>query len=68
MDKERFKGIPALAGIAEKIGEEWEIPPFPDVPYPETGTYRPRGWGMINRSTGKRIYPLKRKVIKKPSL
>jgi hypothetical protein len=65
---QRFRGIPALAGIAEKINQEFEIPPFPDAPFAETGTYRPLGWGMIDRSTGKRLRPLaKKKAAKKQS-
>jgi hypothetical protein len=49
----RWKSIPSLGGVADKIAERIEIPPFPDKPDPETGSFRPPGWGMVDRATGR---------------
>jgi hypothetical protein len=56
-----YKGIPALAPLAEKIAAELDIPDFDGQIFPETGTARPRGWGLIGRYSGRRLYPVRRK-------
>lgn len=56
-----FKGIPALAPLAQKIADELDIPDFDGAIFPETGTERPRGWGLIDRFSGRRLYPIGKK-------
>jgi hypothetical protein len=59
--KSRYDGIPALAGVAQRINEDLDIPPFPENVDPETGMHRPPGWYLIGRYSGRHVIPVGKK-------